>query len=104
MELLKSVIPTVPMINNGPELLVKASILSPSSLEHRLDSLKLVTIFAPTGYPLIIPRIKAYAAFPGTLNNGVINFAQILLNFSATFVYESNSVATKKGNRAGTTF
>ena len=50
-----------------------------------------------------MPRIKAYAALPGTLNIGLINLENIWLNLSATFVYESNSVAMKNGNNAGTT-
>ena len=49
VELLNKVIPTVPIIKSGPELLVKANILSPSSLVHAFAFLKLVTIFAPTG-------------------------------------------------------
>lgn len=45
----KREIPTVPIINNGPELFVKVSNLSPSSLVHIPCFLKFVTIFAPTG-------------------------------------------------------
>jgi len=45
----KRVIPTVPIINKGPELFVKQSILSPSSFVHKLEFLKSVTILAPTG-------------------------------------------------------
>lgn len=56
--------------------MVKHSIRSPSSLEHKFEFRKSVTIFAPIGYPLISPIIKAYADSPGTLNNGFM----ILLN------------------------
>ena len=56
-------------INNGPELLVNAINLSPSSLVQIFFSLKSTTILAPVGYPLIIPIIKAIAPSPGTLNN-----------------------------------
>ena len=42
-------IPTVPIINRGPELLVKLSNLSHSSLLQILFFLKLLAIFAPTG-------------------------------------------------------
>lgn len=66
-------IPTVPIIKSGPELLVKAISLSPSSLVHMPFCLKLVTILAPIGYPLMIPIIKAKAPSPGTLNIGLIN-------------------------------
>jgi len=51
--------PTVPIINNGPELFVKAKSLSASAFEQTLSCLNFVTILAPTGYPLIIPIIKA---------------------------------------------
>ena len=72
MVLPNKVIPTVPTINSGPELLVKASNLSASCLVTIPCSIKLETIFAPTGYPLISPIRKAKAPSPGTLNNGLI--------------------------------
>ena len=43
------VIPTVPIINKGPELFVKARSRSASALVHRPSCLNFVTIFAPTG-------------------------------------------------------
>ena len=43
------VMPTVPIINNGPELLVKANNLSASSLVTIFWSIKFATILAPTG-------------------------------------------------------
>ena len=49
VELPNILIPTVPTINNGPELLVKLSNLSHSSLEQILFSLKSQAILAPTG-------------------------------------------------------
>lgn len=66
-------IPTVPIIKRGPELLVKARSLSPSSFVQIPFCLKLVTILAPIGYPLIIPIINAKAPTPGTLKIGLIN-------------------------------
>lgn len=63
-------IPTVPIINKGPELFVKLRSLSHSSLEQILFFLNSVDILAPTGYPLIIPIIKAKAPSPGTLKIG----------------------------------
>ena len=66
-------IPTVPIIKSGPELLVKASNLSPSSFVQIPFCLKFVTILAPIGYPLIIPIINAKAPSPGTLKIGLIN-------------------------------
>ena len=65
-------IPTVPIMNKGPELFVKLSNLSHSSFVQILFFLKLVAIFAPTGYPLIMPIIKAKLPSPRTLNNGFI--------------------------------
>ena len=44
-----SAIPTLLNINKGPELLVKQSNLSPSSLETNPFSLNSETILAPTG-------------------------------------------------------
>lgn len=73
-------IPTVPSIKRGPELLVKAKSLSPSSFEQMFFSLKLTTIFAPVGYPLIIPIIIAIAPSPGTLNIFCIGFLKNLPN------------------------
>ena len=87
----------------GPELFVKLSILSHSSLEHMLFSLKLEAIFAPTGYPLIIPIINAKAPSPLMLKIGFINLLNTVPNFETIFVCISNSVATKKGKREGTT-
>ena len=46
---LKSPIPTVPTINKGPELFVKAISLSASIFVQRPCFLKSDTIFAPTG-------------------------------------------------------
>ena len=65
--------PTVPTINKGPELFVKLSNRSHSALVQILFSLKLDAIFAPTGYPLIIPMINAKLPSPRTLNIGFIN-------------------------------
>ena len=45
------VMPTLPKIKRGPELLVKLSNLSHSCLEQIFFSLKLTAILAPTGYP-----------------------------------------------------
>ena len=67
------VIPTVPIINKGPELLVKLRRRSHSSFEQILFSLKLAAIFAPIGYPLIIPMINAKLPSPRTLKIGFIN-------------------------------
>ena len=55
---LKRPIPIVPRINRGPELLVNAIKRSDSALVKIFLFRKSHTIFAPTGYPLIIPIIK----------------------------------------------
>lgn len=49
VELPNILIPTVPIINRGPELFVKLSNLSHSVLDKILFFLKLQAIFAPTG-------------------------------------------------------
>ena len=64
---------TTPMINRGPELFVKLSNLSHSVSVQIERSLKSATIFAPTGYPLIVPIRRANAPSPGTLNRGLIS-------------------------------
>ena len=71
-------IPTEPIMNKGPELLVKLKSLSHSSLVQICSFLKLVAILAPIGYPLIIPIINAKAPSPRILNKGFINRFKIL--------------------------
>ncbi len=95
--------PTVPTINSGPELLVKASNLSHSSFEQILSFLKLEAIFAPTGYPLIIPIINGKAPSPRILKSGFIILFKHLPNELIKFVCINAFVATKKGKRDGTT-
>ena len=73
VELANILIPTVPTINKGPELLVKLKRRSHSSLEQILFVLKSAAIFAPIGYPLIIPIIKAKLPSPRILKTGFIN-------------------------------
>ena len=95
--------PTVPIINKGPELLVKLRSLSHSSLLHILFILKLLAILAPIGYPLIIPIIKQKAPSPLILNRGFIYLFNNKPNCITMSVCINNSVATKKGKRDGTT-
>ena len=66
-------IPTVPKINNGPELLVKLNKRSHYSFEQILFKRKFAAILAPVGYPLIIPIIRAKLPSPLTLKIGFIN-------------------------------
>lgn len=73
-----SKIPTEPIMNKGPELLVKLKSLSHSSFVQIFSFLKLVAIFAPMGYPLIIPMIKAKAPSPLILNKGFIKRFKML--------------------------
>lgn len=97
----KRLIPTVPRMNKGPELLVKDNKRSDSDLVRTLLLRISHTIFAPIGYPLRMPIIKGKLPCPGTLNIGLIN---LLKKFPRTFiigVWLNSSVATKKGNRAG---
>lgn len=96
-------IPTVPTINKGPELLVKLRSLSHSSLEQILFFLKLEAIFAPTGYPLIIPIIKAKAPSPRILNKGFIYLFKRCPKMLTIFVCIKSSVDTKNGKSEGTT-
>ena len=101
--LFKKLIPIVPNIKRGPELLVKANNLSASSLVNTSFSFKLTITFAPAGYPQTIPIINAIAPSPGTLNNFPIIFFKYFPAIYIIFVLHKSSVATKKGNKLGTT-
>lgn len=83
---LKSPIPTVPIINNGPELFVNEISLSHSSFVQIPWALKLAIIFAPIGYPLIIPIINGKAPSPGTLKIGLISLFRNFPKKEITFV------------------
>ena len=65
--------------------------------------LKLVAIFAPTGYPLIIPIIKAKAPSPRILKSGFIYLFKIFPSCVIILVCIKSSVATKKGKIEGIT-
>jgi len=95
--------PTVPIIKRGPELFVKLSNLSHSSLVQILLILKFEAIFAPIGYPLIMPIIKAKEPSPRILKSGFIYGFNIFPNQLMILVCINNSVATKNGNNEGTT-
>ena len=102
-ELQKIEIPTVPKINKGPELFVNASKCSPSVLLIFLSILKLLTILAPVGYPLIVPIIIGKMASPDKLKKVFINFLQYLPKILTMFVQYKSSIPIKKGNKEGTT-
>ena len=72
LESLKKLIPIVDNIKSGPELFVNASNLSASTNVQEPFLYNSETTLAPTGYPLIIPIIKAKEPSPGTLNKGRI--------------------------------
>ena len=93
--------PIVVKIKNGLELFVYAISRSASIGEINLFFFKLQTTFAPIGYPLIFPKIKAIDASPGTLKIGFIIGVKTLPNIDAIFVFNSNSVAIKNGNKDG---
>lgn len=97
-------IPTVPIIKRGPELFVKLSNLSASILVHKLFFCNSHAIFAPIGYPLIIPIMKAKAHFPFTLNIGFIIFLNNNSKYEIIGVCINKFVATKNGNSEGITF
>ena len=86
IELPNKDMPQVPIINNGPELFVKLSNLSHSSLVQVFVFLKFTAIFAPTGYPLKVPIINAKELSPETLNRGLIILLNILPKNLGTFV------------------
>ena len=88
-------IPTVPIINRGPELFVKLNSLSHSGLEQIFLFLNSVAILAPTGYPLINPIIKQKAPLPDILNKGFIILFSSLPRNDIIEVCSNSSVATK---------
>ena len=93
----------MPIINKGPELFVKASILSASFCVHNLLEYKSDTILAPTGYPLISPITKGNEATPGKLKIGFIYLSNFMLKKYIRFVCFKSSTATKNGKSEGTT-
>lgn len=90
-------------MKKGLELLVYAIKRSASIGEICLLFFKLQTTFAPIGYPLIFPNIKAIDDSPGTLKIGFMNLLKTLPKMEVTFVFKSNSVAIKNGNKDGNT-
>jgi hypothetical protein len=60
-------------------------------------------IFAPTGYPEVTPRARAKEAQPGTLKNGLMTGSSSIPAARVKPVEFISSLATKKGNREGTT-
>ena len=82
---------------------MKLSSLSHSSLLKIFCFLKLHAIFAPIGYPLIIPIIKAKEPSPFILNIGFRNLLKKLPSKNGISVLDSNSVAIKNGKSEGTT-
>lgn len=67
--LLSIPVPTAPIINNGPEVLLKERILCPSSEVMWPDLINAEVILAPDGYPEKMLIINAYAPYPDVLNN-----------------------------------
>ena len=76
---------------------MKLSNLSHSTLLKTLVCLKLLAILAPTGYPLIMPIMNAKEPSPRILNSGFMKMLNNLPKSRGISVFESSSVATKKG-------
>ena len=94
-------VPTLPIINNGPALLVKIKRRFPSSFVIFFSERKLATTFAPTGYPDISPIIKGYAEIAGTLNNFFIIGSSFDEISEIIKVWDNSSLAIKNGNKLG---
>ena len=58
-------VPTVPIINRGPQLFEKQRVISASSFVNLWSVYSVFTTFAPIGYPAIRPVIKAKKLCPG---------------------------------------
>lgn len=96
-------VPTAPIMKSGPELFVKARSLSASCFVRDPFFLRSAVILAPTGYPDVTPRARAKEAQPGTLKNGLITGSSKTPAAFVKPVEFISSLATKKGNREGTT-
>jgi len=94
---------TAPIINSGPELFEKVISLSASVLVKSLSFLISDVIFAPTGYPLVMPMVKAKEAQPGTLKSGRIIGSSSTPTDLIKPVPFNRFEATKKGNKDGNT-
>ena len=77
-------IPTAPKMKRGPELLQNVSRRRASDFEIEPDSYRFVTVDAPIGYPLTIPRIAANAPPPETPKRGFITGESFRLSIWAS--------------------
>lgn len=94
---------TAPIINNGPDVLEKQTILSASTFDTSLSCLKSETILGPNGYPETMLIANEKAPTPGTLK-------RIFTKGSKSFPIKLTkpmsiriSDIIKKGNSDGTT-
>lgn len=94
---------TAPTINRGPELFVNDRSRSPSCFEIWPEFLRSTVIFAPTGYPLVIPMATAKEPQPGTLKRGLIIGSKRIPAAFIKLVLFNSSDAAKKGNNEGKT-
>ena len=96
-------IPHVPMMNNGPDVLVKASNREASAFVHLPSWYNSDVIFAPVGYPESQPIESAKAPTPGTPNKGRIIGVNNLLTMATKGVAFNKSIQMKNGNKDGIT-
>ena len=95
--------PQVPIINNGPEVLVNASSRLASILLHLPSWYNSEVIFAPVGYPESQPIESANAPAPDTPNKGCMMGVNSLLIIFTKGVAFNKSIHMKNGNKDGTT-
>ena len=95
--------PQVPIMNKGPEVLVKASNLHASALEHLSSWYNSDAILAPVGYPESQPIESAKAPAPGTLNKGRIIGVSSFPIMSTKGVDFNKSIQMKNGSKDGIT-
>lgn len=101
--LLNIAIPQVPIMNNGPEVLVKASSREASALLHFPSWYNSDVIFAPVGYPESQPMESAKAPSPGTLNKGRMIGVNSVPMRSTKGVAFNKSIHMKNGSKDGIT-
>src|SRR5690554_2329891 len=96
-------IPTAPIINNGPELLQKASIRWASSFVIDPSLYKEAISLGPVGYPDVMLMIHTKELWPGQLKIGLITGVKITDRKSTTPNSIIISDTIKKGSKAGKT-
>ena len=88
-------------MNKGPELFVKVIKWFASSNVILFDFSRSAVVFAPIGYPLVIPKTSAIEDIPGSLKRGCIIGLRIRPIIVFIPVILRSSLKTRKENKEG---